>query len=248
MAYNYMSLVNQINRRLNEVELTSANFDSATGFYSQAKDAINASIRYINQSEYNWPFNHVTQEDVLTANIMRYGNPDDSKTLDANTFRIKEDSTLGNSTRKLKILSYEEYLEKYIHYEYDEDNGSSAFPIYVFRTPSQEYGLVPPPDKAYTIVYEYYRIPVDMENFDDVPGIPERFAHVIVDGAMHYAYLFRGNTQDALVAKEKFEEGIKNMRSLLINRYDYVRSGMIITSSRMASLGSPRSNAGAAFD
>lgn len=248
MAYNYLELVNRVNRRLNEVELTTSNFSTATGFYSQVKDAINASIRYINQTEYNWPFNHVTQEDVLTANVIRYGNPDDSKVLDVNTFRIKEDATLGNATRKLRILSYEEYLEKYIQYEYDADNNSSSLPIYVFRTPSQEYGLVPPPDKAYTIVYEYYRIPVDLENDDDVPGIPERFAHVIVDGAMHYAYLFRGNTQDALVAKEKFEDGIKNMRSLLINRYDYVRSGMIIRSSGTGSLGDARATAGAAFD
>ena len=47
---------------------------------------------------------------------------------------------------------------------------------------------------------------------------------------MHYAYLFRGNSQDAIIAKEKFEEGIKNMRSLLINRYDYVRSTFIPSS------------------
>ena len=41
MAYNFLGLVNQINRRLNEVELTSSNFASATGFYAQAKDSIN---------------------------------------------------------------------------------------------------------------------------------------------------------------------------------------------------------------
>ena len=140
------------------------------------------------------------------------------------------EDALGNATKKLKILSYEEYLEKYIHYEYDADNGSSGLPNFVFRTPSQEYGLVPPPDKAYTVIYEYYRIPVDLENHDDVPAIPERFKHVITDGAMHYAYLFRGNSQDAIIAKEKFEEGIKNMRSLLINRYDYVRSTFIPSS------------------
>ena len=230
MAYNYLELVNQINRRLNEVELTSSNFASSLGFYAQAKDAVNSSIRHINQTEYNWPYNHVTKEYVVTANTVRYGNPDDAKIIDANTFRIKEDATLGNATKKLKILSYEEYLEKYIHYEYDADNGSSGLPNFVFRTPSQEYGLVPPPDKAYTVIYEYYRIPVDLENHDDVPAIPERFKHVITDGAMHYAYLFRGNSQDAIIAKEKFEEGIKNMRSLLINRYDYVRSTFIPSS------------------
>ena len=232
MAYNYLGLVNQINRRLNEVELTSSNFATATGFYGQAKDAVNASIRHINQTEYNWPFNHVTQEDVVTAHTVRYGNPDDAKVIDVNTFRIKEDSTLGNDTRKIKILSYEEY----------------SFPTFVFRTPSQEYGLVPPPDKAYTVIYEYYRIPVDMENHDDVPAIPERFMHVITDGAMHYAYLFRGNSQDALIAKEKFEEGIKNMRSLLINRYDYVRSTFIPSSISSSRLGAATATPGAAFD
>ena len=35
-----------------------------------------------------------------------------------------------------------------------------------------------------------------------------------------------------MIAKDKFEEGIKNMRSLLINRYDYVRSTMIFRTSR----------------
>ena len=248
MAYNYLELVNQINRRLNEVELTSSNFASSVGFYAQAKDAVNSSIRHINQTEYNWPFNHVTQEDVVTANTVRYGNPDDAKIIDANTFRIKEDATLGNDTRKLRILSYEEYLERYIQFEYDADNSSSGVPNFVFRTPSQEYGLVPPPDKAYTVIYEYYRIPVDLENHDDVPAIPERFKHVITDGAMHYAYLFRGNSQDSIIAKEKFEEGIKNMRSLLINRYDYVRSTFIPSSISSGRLGAATSTPGAAFD
>ena len=85
-------------------------------------------------------------------------------------------------------------------------------------------------------MYENYRIPVDLENATDVPIVPERFAHVIVDGAMHYAYLFRGNSQDAMIAKDKFEEGIKNMRSLLINRYDYVRSTMIARTSVSSTL------------
>lgn len=232
MAYNFLGLVNSVNRRLNEVELKSGDFASATGFYSQAKDAINSSIRHINQSQYSWPYNHVTQEDTMTAGEVRYGFPYDMKVPDMNTFRIKKDSTLGVDTRKLKMISYEEYLDKYVHHEYADSDANRGIPTYVFRTPSEEYGLVPAPDKAYEVVYEYYRIPVDLDKYDDVPAIPERFAHVIVDGAMHYAYLFRGNTQDALVAKEKFEEGIKNMRSMLINRYDYVRSTYIVRSTQ----------------
>ena len=48
MAYNFLELVNSVARRLNETELTSSNFSTATGFYSQIKAAVNASIRDVN--------------------------------------------------------------------------------------------------------------------------------------------------------------------------------------------------------
>ena len=41
MAYDYLGLVNDVNRRLNEVELTSSNFASAVGEYSMIKDDAN---------------------------------------------------------------------------------------------------------------------------------------------------------------------------------------------------------------
>ena len=236
MAYNFLGLVNQVNRRLNEVELSSTNFDTATGFYAHAKDAVNSSIRDINQTEHNFPFNHVEQEDIASTNVMRYDFPEDLKTVSMDSFRIKESSTLGVSTKKLKQLSYEEYLDKYIHLEYNTDK--TGVPDFVFRTPDLQYGLVPMPNKDYTLIYEYFTFPADLEQHDDVPSIPERFAHVIVNGAMFYAYLFRGNTQDSMVAKEKFEEGLKSMRSLLVNRYDYVRSYAInrnVSASNMLS-------------
>lgn len=88
--YNYLSLVNEVNRRLNEVELSSANFGTATGFYSTVKDAVNASIRHVNHEEFGWPFNHVEQEDILSAGIGRYSYPQDAKHVDMGTFRIKK--------------------------------------------------------------------------------------------------------------------------------------------------------------
>jgi hypothetical protein len=224
MAYDFIGLVNDVNRRLNEVELTSSNFDSAKGFYSASKDSVNASIRFINQSTFEWPFNHVTQEEDLTAGQIRYSYPSDSKTLDFDSFRIKRNETLGNETKKLKLISYEEYLDNYVDAEYNESNtGIRTLPRCIFRTPSLEYGIYPPPDKAYEIVYEYYRLPVDLIGFTDVPSVPEQFRYVIIDGAMYYAYLFRGNTQDAQLQFSKFEAGIKDMRTLYINRYDYIR-------------------------
>lgn len=229
MAYDFLGLVNDVNRRLNEVELTEANFDAAVGAYSATKDAVNSALRFINQTTFEWPFNHSTQEEDLTAGQVRYSYPSDTKTIDFDSFRIKRNNTLGNDTQKLRVISYEDYLDNYIDDEYNtSDTGIRGLPRYIFRTPSLEFGVYPSPDKAYELVYEYYRLPVDLISATDVPSIPEQFRYVIVDGAMYNAYLFRGNTQDAQLQFNKFEEGIKDMRTLYINRYEYVRDTRIM--------------------
>lgn len=224
MSYNFLGLVNEVNRRLNEVELTSVNFPTAVGFYSQCKDAVNSAIMDIQQQQFEWPFNFVSQEEALSVGVTRYAFPIDARTIDMDSFRIKFDETLDSDTIKLKVISYDEYLEKFVDQEYNTDTSLQGPPQYVFRAPGMEFGVVPAPDKAYEIVYEYYRTNVSLINATDVPAIPEVYRHVIVEGAMYYAYMFRSNEQAAVLAKAKFEQGIKNMRTILINRYEYVRS------------------------
>lgn len=228
MSYNYLGLVNDINRRLNEVELTSSNFATANGFYSAAKDAVNSAIRYINHSQYEWPFNHVEETLTLVPGTIRYTYPADANTIDFDSFRIKRNDTLGNTTQKLFTLNYEDYLDSYVDDEYNTSNTSiRTIPRYVFRTPDRNFGVHPAPDKEYELVYEYYSLPVDLQDATDVPNLPEQFRYVIIDGAMYYAYTFRGNTQDATLHMQKFEEGIKDMRSLYVNRYEYIRDTRI---------------------
>tara|TARA_B100000212_G_C27372221_1_gene533112 strand:- start:375 stop:1097 length:723 start_codon:yes stop_codon:yes gene_type:complete len=229
MAYNYLDLVNEINRRLNEVELSTTNFLTAKGFYQTAKDAVNSSIRHINHEEYNWPWNHREEEETLTAGIARYPYPEDVKLINMNSFRIKKNTTLNVDTRKLTIMDYQEYLDNHVDTEYNSNTTIRSTPRFIVRTPSQEFIFLPNPDKAYEVVYEYYQNPVILEQASDVPSIPQEFRHVIVDGAMFYAYQFRGDAQSAQISQQKFEQGIKYMRSLYINRYDYLRSSMIVS-------------------
>ena len=223
MAYDFIGLVNEVNRRLNEVELTSANFAAATGYYNLSKDAVNASIRHIHQEEFEWPWNHVEETEVLTAGEVRYSIPYDAKTINFNTFRIKRDDDLNVETRKLKILSYEEYLDKHADYEYNSSTGIRTVPTHVTRAPSREILFTPTPDKAYEVIYEYFTVGVDMALSTDVPAIPEEYKHIIVDGAMYYVYIFRGDTQAAQLSEQKFVAGIKYMRSININRTEYIR-------------------------
>jgi hypothetical protein len=227
MAYNFLGLVNEVNRRLNEVELTSVNFASAGGFYNTAKDSVNSALRHINHEESNWPWNHVLEEEVLTAGTIRYDYPTDAKVLNMDSFRIRRDADLNVATTKLKSLDYQEYLDKYIDYEYNSSTSKRSLPTHVVRAPSQEFLIIPAPDQDYELDYEYYRNPVSLELYDDVPSVPLEFKHIIVDGAMFYAFQFRGDTQASQIAQQKFEAGVKYMRSLYINRYDYIRSTVV---------------------
>jgi len=237
MAYNYIGLTNEVNRRLNEVELTSSNFSTATGFYAHIKDAVNSAIRDINHTHYEWPFNHVLAEETLTVGGTRYAFPSDASTIDFDTFRVKESATLSNDTVRLGVMTYDDYLQRFVDQEYSADTSKQDVPTYVFHAPSLEWGVVPAPNQAYAIAYEYYRIPVDLSSSTDVPSIPERFKQVILDGAMYHAYMFRSNEQAANIAKGEFEEGIKKMRILLINKYVYMQSTAITQSTAFSGFG-----------
>ena len=223
MAYDFIGLVNDVNRRLNEVELTTANFAGAQGYYNLTKDAVNASMRHIHQEEFEWPWNHAEEEEILTPGEVRYSMPYNSKTVNMNSFRIKRDAAIGVGTTKLTVLNYEEYLDKHVDAEYNSGEETRGVPKYVIRAPSREILFVPAPKDAYEVVYEYYATGVDMALFSDVPEIPEQYRHTIVDGAMYYAYVFRGDMQAANLSEAKFKAGIKNMRSVNINRTEYIR-------------------------
>ena len=231
MAYDYLGLSNEVLSRMNEVVLTTSNFGSARGFQIQCKNAVNDAINYINQREYGWPFNHSTHTETLVAGTTRYSLPANTKHVDYETFRIVKDATLGSSGGTIRVLDYKEYVDKYIEQE-DDTTIEGGIPVNVFRTPSNDYGLYPYPDKAYDIRFDYYSVPSVLANATDVPTVPEQFRQVVADGATAYAYQYRGEAQQYGINFARFEEGIKHMQSLLLNRTDYVRSTYIPHSQR----------------
>ena len=297
MAETYLTLTNKVIARLNEVALTSTTFSSARGIQVQCQNAMNEAVRYINQKEFQYPFNHATDTEVLTAGVVRYSVPATTKTVDYNTFRVIKDSDLGVTGGRLKILNYNDYVNNFITQE-DEINstttstthtdsvttitvtstsgfdatgtlfigneqitytaiGSSTtftgctrgansttaatiasgitvtqfdgggIPEFVIRTPDNNYLLYPFPIKSVTIKFDYYTFPTDMSAHGDTTTVPDRFAAVIIDGATAFVYQYRGETQQYQLNFGRFEQGIKNMQTLLINRFDYVRSTYI---------------------
>ena len=297
MAESFLTHTNRVIARLNEVALTSSNFSSARGIQVQCQNAVNEAIRYINQKEFQYPFNHATDTEVLTAGTFKYSVPATTKTVDYNTFRLVKDNDLGTSGGRLRILNYNDYLNSYITQEdeietttlsqshtdsittitvtstagfasagtlfvgneqitYTAIGSSTTFtgatrgaggttasandsgvqvaqfdeggiPQYVIRTPDNNYILYPYPTKSYTIKYDYFTFPTDMSAHSDTTTIPDRFAPIIADGATAFVYQYRGETAQYQLNMQRFEQGIKNMQTLLVNRFEYIRSTYI---------------------
>tara|TARA_R100001443_G_scaffold117241_1_gene140847 strand:+ start:599 stop:1534 length:936 start_codon:yes stop_codon:yes gene_type:complete len=309
MSGTYLTLVNKTLARLNEVQLTANTWSSARGIQVQAKHAVNESIRYINQREFNYPFNHATASQTLTAGVVRYSLPSSTKTVDYNSVRLVKDSDLGTSGGRLGILAYNDYVNNYITQE-DEIasttlNGSHSssvgtltltsssdfdssgtiyiggeqvtytgttgndltgctrgansttaathasgttvtqftgggIPRHIARTADNGYLLYPFPTKQYTLKFDYYTFPTDLDATTDTTSIPARFDMVIVDGATAFVYQYRGETQQYQINFARYEQGIKNMQTLLVNKFDYLRSTLIPRTSSSFMDVSPR--------
>jgi len=229
VATTYITLVNDLLRRLNEVPLntTGDGFSTAKNVQAIAKDAINNSIREILQDGHQFPFLKTTTTQTLTAGTGTYDLPTDMASVDWETFYLQALSSAGNTARSLPTIPFEEYVRIYKAIEENSGTGARTSPDLVYQTSEEKFGVTPLPDAAYVIEYVYYKFPADLSAFDDEMIIPDRFKYIIIDGAMVYMMRFRSNEQSAQIHQAKFQEGIKSMRRLLLDDPLFVRSSMI---------------------
>ncbi len=233
----YVTLVNELLRRLNEVTLDAngEGFDSVRNVQALAKDAINNSIRLIVQDGQEWPFLKTTQTQTLTAGTKQYSFPNDYSSTDWDTFYLKKLTSKDNAPMRLRPISYDDYIQNHrsIDDTGDLTNGDGS-PIYVYQTLEEKFGVTPVPDAAYQIEYVYWSFPTELTNYNDTVIIPERFKHVVIDGAMMFMMRFRSNEQSAAMHQNNFEDGIKAMRRVLVDDILVVRSTVIERSGTSA--------------
>ena len=214
----YLDITNELLRRLNEVVIDQADFLTVRNVQALAKDSVNSSVRKIIQSAQEWPFTLATYEQTLTAGTGTYGFPADMSSVDWESFYIKQLASRSNQPRKLAVIPYTEYLESYRSSDDTGDSGSGiGVPLRVYQTQEEKFGVTPSPNDAYVIEYKYWTFPTAMTAYDDVCVIPDRFIHVVIDGAMMYMMRFRSNEQSAAVHQNDFVEGIKMMRRVLVD-------------------------------
>tara|TARA_R100000234_G_C4998333_1_gene179120 strand:- start:1180 stop:1908 length:729 start_codon:yes stop_codon:yes gene_type:complete len=225
----YVTLVNELLRRLNEVTLDTAGdgFTAVRNVQALAKDAVNNSIRNILQTGQEWPFLKTTQTQTLAAGTRQYDFPADYSRADWQTFYIKKLTSVDNTPMHLPSITYDEYIQRYRHFDDTGDATGISAPTLVYQTNESKFGVTPIPDNTYEVEYIYYKFPTDLTAFNDTAIIPDRFKHVLIDGAMMYMMRFRSNEQSAAMHQANFDMGIKSMRRILIDEPLRVRSTVV---------------------
>lgn len=227
MPTSYIDLCNQTLRRLNEVEISEADFGSVRGVQALVKDAVKAAVAKINQAEFGWPFNAAEETDTLVAGQTEYTWPQYYKIADWNSFQIQENDNLGAGFKTLKVIDIDEWYSKYRDDDYAAGNSGRDCPEFVFAGHGNGYGISPSPNKAYTLKFRYYMNYSDITNATDVTRIPESYDTVLIDGAIYHMYMFKDNLEAAQGAFIAFEKGIKDLQTLYINNQISIRDTRI---------------------
>ena len=227
MPSTYIDLCNMVLRRLNEVEIAQADFGTVRGVQALVKDAVKASVAKINQAEFEWPFNAAEHTQVLTAGQTEYDWPAFFKIADFNTFQIQSNSSLNIGFKTLKAIERDEWYANHRDADYTAGSAGRGAPDFVFPSHGTGFGVTPSPDKAYTVRFRYFLNYADLTNYNDQTRIPESFENVIVDGALYHLYMFKDNLDAANAAFVAFSAGLKDLQTLYINSYEYVRDTRI---------------------
>lgn len=224
----FISLTNQLLRRVNEVEITESDFPSTRGVQSMAKDAINASIEQIMQTEATWPFVGTTGSQLLVVGQEQYSWPTTLKEVNWQSFHISHSTDLNIQSKALEYInrnSYHRYLK-----DLDDDAGDNgtSVPQFVFPNYTGGFGVSPSPDKAYTVTFDYWQNNTALVLFGDTSLIPTNYDEVIIQGGIYHFYMFRDNTEMSDRADARFRKQLTSMKSILIHdKIDRIRGSLV---------------------
>ena len=242
MATTYLQLTNELLRELNEVVLTSANFSAAIGIQAHAQDCINRAYKDIVMSEPQWGF-LATGESGATDPF--YGNvyvetvagtrwyelkaasssiTTDYGSIDWDNFYLTTIGVSGESapytSQNLKFVTLEEWKDHRRESENEDDANAQNWgdPRFVIRSPdSRKFGLSPIPDKVYRAWFYAWDLPTALDAHGDTIVFPDVYSPVLMARARYHFHQFKDAPQQAAFALEDYKQGLKRMKSTLMN-------------------------------
>lgn len=235
MATTFMQVVNEVLSEMNEVQLTSSNFATATNIQQAVKLFCNRAYFDINNPNNKWPWLSVAapQDDfygnkyIETVAGQRWYLLNDASTgvnadygfVDWDHFSLTTEGVAGEvapyTVRNLPYMEIEEWRDMYATSEEVNklDSNSYDTPRRILRAPdNRRVGISPLPDKVYRIYFWAYNRPVQLVAYDDELVLPDQYSTVLVARTRYYAWQRKENPQQASIALDEFNKGIASMR------------------------------------
>lgn len=219
----YIEYVNIVLQAINEVPLTSTQFANTRGLQQFAKESINRTYFDI-VGETQWPW--MQADPVQNLGIKELSGEYSVVPLDIWTIIPVLDpykdaidwSTIyyrDNEGTKVDLpwLSWEQYEQG----QRNIDEGGLDFVVQ--SADGRSIGLpgidLTSPGKLF---YRVWTRPSLFVFATDLLPIPDMHYNVLVDGALHHMWSFRGNIEQAQLAGTRYEAGIKRMKQKYRNQ------------------------------
>lgn len=213
---NFIEYTNIILQAINEVPLSPQQFPTARGLQQFAKETVNRTyFDIVAQDQWPWMMNgddtlgakELTGERSIaplsTWTQIPVTNPY-KDTVDWSSIYWKDED---GSKQSLTELNWEQYEDSVI-----EDEG---VPRYIVKSADgQSMGLLPFPksDNKGKLYYRIWTRPSRFSLYADEVPLPEQDYTVLIDGALHHMWSFRGNVEQAQLAYARYESGLKRLR------------------------------------
>lgn len=118
--------------------------------------------------------------------------------------------------QRLYPIDINEYQQSYAEIMENQTSSSFQRPTGVVKQQDNSVIIFRAPDRTYTINYTSFVVPTGLVAYSDTHLIPEKYEQAIVDMALHYAYMFRDNADEAPLATKRGEDRIRRMAKDLI--------------------------------
>ena len=162
-------------------------------------------------------FTATAQTTFVTLN-----NTTTATNLDVDYVRV---SRADITTRKLRYISYDDYMQRFKEQDSQNNSGHYGMPQYVYRKPDYtSFGLTPIPDKNdYLISYEYFTTHTDLSAHGDTMALPDRFGPLIVDRSKYYTYMLRSDPDHANLSNRDYLRKLNLLKTDYSSRADYMK-------------------------
>ena len=223
----YLEYTNIVLQAVNEGPLTQQQFSGARGLQQFAKEAVNRSYFDI-AAEFKWPWLQSSDLSLGTPELSGEKSLVPTDTWSAipvvNPYRDAIDwSTVyyrdqEENKQYLKHLSWEQYEDNQEYY----DNASNTKYI-VESADGRSMGLIPFPETPGTLYYRIWARPSRFNLYNDEVPLPDMHFATLIDGALHHMWSFRSDVDQAKLAYQRYDQGIKRMKKMYTNQTSRLR-------------------------